>query len=143
MELVKNAIYTDPDDQSAWLYYWWILGNAPAYVELLGAYHLKDTPFVILAFNDIVRLIQKPNVLNKQGELLDGNLYPIPEKSKIKDSASIWIYAVTKDDLMIDRVTISSNSILPSSSGRRVPDKTWDIEIQSIKKNKGIHTFSS
>lgn len=110
-------------------------------MELLGAYHLKDTPFVILAFNDIVRLTQKPSVLKKQDELLYGNLYPIPEKSKRKDSASIWIYVLSKDDLVVDRVSISSSSILPSSSSRRVPDKPWDIQIQSIEKNKGIYTY--
>ncbi|KAG1176673.1 hypothetical protein G6F70_003372 [Rhizopus microsporus] len=138
LDLVKNAIYTDPDDQSAWLYYWWILGNAPEPVELLGAYHLKDTRFVILAFNDIVRLTQKPSVLKEQGDLLDGNLYPIPEKNKRKDSASIWIYVLSEDDLVVDRVSISSSSILPSSSGRRALDKSWDIQIQSVEKDKAI-----
>jgi geranylgeranyl transferase type-2 subunit alpha len=27
LDLIKNALYTEPDDQSAWLYYWWLVGR--------------------------------------------------------------------------------------------------------------------
>lgn len=27
LELIEAAIYTDPDDQSAWLYYRWVVGR--------------------------------------------------------------------------------------------------------------------
>jgi geranylgeranyl transferase type-2 subunit alpha len=29
-DLVKNAIYTDPEDQSAWLYELWLIGRGMA-----------------------------------------------------------------------------------------------------------------
>ncbi|KAG1239376.1 hypothetical protein G6F35_000046 [Rhizopus arrhizus] len=90
LDLVKNAIYTEPDDQSAWLYYRWILGRVSDAVELIGAYQLKDTPFIILAFNDIVRMRQMPSILNGKNEPLEGNMYPIPEKDEKKESSSIW-----------------------------------------------------
>lgn len=31
-DLIKPAIYTDPDDQSAWLYYWWLIGKGKLYL---------------------------------------------------------------------------------------------------------------
>ncbi|KAI8394326.1 uncharacterized protein BYT42DRAFT_554221 [Radiomyces spectabilis] len=27
LDIIKAAVYTDPDDQSAWLYYWWLIGR--------------------------------------------------------------------------------------------------------------------
>ncbi|CAG8483140.1 5280_t:CDS:2 [Paraglomus brasilianum] len=34
--IAKSAIYTDPDDQSAWLYYWWLLGREPHRIPVPG-----------------------------------------------------------------------------------------------------------
>ncbi|RUP47788.1 hypothetical protein BC936DRAFT_145326 [Jimgerdemannia flammicorona] len=27
IELIKAAVYTDPDDSSVWLYRWWLIGR--------------------------------------------------------------------------------------------------------------------
>ncbi len=33
-DLVKNAIYTDPEDQSAWLYELWLIGRGTVDIEM-------------------------------------------------------------------------------------------------------------
>ena len=64
---MKNAIYTDPEDQSAWLYYWWLLGRAPDNITLFGAYQMENDPsIIILGFNDKIKFMQKPRLLNEQ-----------------------------------------------------------------------------
>lgn len=34
-ELVKAAFYTDPDDQSAWLYHWWLVAQGMKNLTLI------------------------------------------------------------------------------------------------------------
>lgn len=49
LELTYNAIFTDPNDQSPWLYYWWILGRGVrrSYMrELYISRHLKRVVMV-------------------------------------------------------------------------------------------------
>ncbi|KAG0750100.1 hypothetical protein G6F57_002067 [Rhizopus arrhizus] len=139
LDLVKNAIYTEPDDQSAWLYYRWILGRVSDAVELIGAYQLKDTPFIILAFNDIVRMRQMPSILNGKNEPLEGNMYPIPEKDEKKESSSIWVYSLTNQETEACQVIISSDAILPSGSGRIGPKDIWNVQIQQIERGPNTH----
>ncbi|RCH89746.1 hypothetical protein CU098_006449, partial [Rhizopus stolonifer] len=131
LSLVKNAIYTDPEDQSAWLYYWWLMGNVSDKVELIGAYCLKDTRFIVLAFNDNVRLTQQPQVLNHKGEVLEGSLYPLPENARRPDRASLWIYSSEQD---ASKVVITSESVLPSSSSKLCHTTSWNKKVEQIDR---------
>lgn len=103
-------------------------------VELIGAYQLKDTPFIILAFNDIVRMRQMPSILNGKNEPLEGNMYPIPEKDEKKESSSIWVYSLTNQETEACQVIVSSDVILPSSSGKIGPKAVWNVQIQQIER---------
>ncbi|KAL7316697.1 Rab geranylgeranyltransferase [Mucor circinelloides] len=131
LDLVKNAIYTDPEDQSAWLYYWWLLGRAPDHVTLYGAYQMESDPsMVILGFNDRVKFMQKPRLLNEKDETVDCRLYPFDSKN---ESASIWILQAAKT---AKRVVIDANVILPSTSAKSIPhDKVWNSKLEKLDCN--------
>ncbi|KAF1800331.1 hypothetical protein FB192DRAFT_1286267 [Mucor lusitanicus] len=134
LDLVKNAIYTDPEDQSAWLYYWWLLGRAPDHVTLLGAYQMESDPsIVILGFNDTIRFMQKPRLLDQQDETLDCRLYPFDANSQ--NAASIWILQTTG---AAKRVVVDAHVILPSTSAKSIPhDKVWNLELNKLDCNIG------
>ncbi|KAL9556249.1 hypothetical protein MBANPS3_001974 [Mucor bainieri] len=142
LDLVKNAIYTDPEDQSAWLYYWWLLGRAPDHVTLFGAYQMESDPsMVILGFNDRIRLMQKPRLVNEQDETVNCRLYPFDSNNQ--GAASIWILQTTSTaaaaaaaTTTAKRVVVDANVILPSTSAKSIPhDKVWNLELDKLDCN--------
>ncbi|KAG2228636.1 hypothetical protein INT48_007089 [Thamnidium elegans] len=135
LDLVKAAIYTDPEDQSAWLYYWWLLGRAPEEVELLGAYQLKDTPLVILGFNDMIKFMQVPQLFDANNQPLLGKLYPLCEDS---GNASIWLFLLDNNIAAKNIIFDAASTILPSSSSKKVPCKQWDMNITEMDKGEGV-----
>ncbi|KAF9433399.1 hypothetical protein BGZ76_009500, partial [Entomortierella beljakovae] len=56
-DLVKNAIYTDPEDQSAWLYDLWLIGREDKNISILGATVISFQPLeIVIAFDQTVQL---------------------------------------------------------------------------------------
>lgn len=131
LDLVKNAIYTDPEDQSAWLYYWWLLGRAPNPIALLGAYQLADSSLIAFGFNDVIKLQQLPQILDQHGHLLSGQYYSL-------DGGSVWIMDLTDTTAVAKELVLDTNSVLPSSSSKSIlHDKTWKIQVQPVMRGKG------
>ncbi|KAI8879685.1 protein prenylyltransferase [Backusella circina FSU 941] len=121
LDLVKNAIYTDPEDQSAWLYYWWLVGKVRKEVSLLGAYRLEGSNIVIIGFDDHIKWITE----------LKGKVLPIHPTAG--DAASLWAFMPEIDTL--ERFQLDAGSVLPSSSARCVPEnKVWDVEIKTLSR---------
>jgi geranylgeranyl transferase type-2 subunit alpha len=120
------------------LYYWWLLGRAPDNITLFGAYQMENDPsIIILGFNDKIKFLQKPRLLNERDETIEYKLYPFG--STKNKSASIWILQ-TLDKHIAKRVTIGSNTILPSTSAKTIPyDKVWDIGLKKLDRNAGKH----
>lgn len=134
LDLVKNAIYTDPEDQSAWLYYWWLLGKAPENVSLLGAYRLEGTSLIVVGFNDIIKFTKLPELVDGANNKVSSRLYPVC--SEDGESSSIWVLSPSINDTPV-RVNVSSTNILPSCSSRLVPqNETWSVEIKQITRGK-------
>ncbi|KAG0175133.1 hypothetical protein DFQ29_007234 [Apophysomyces sp. BC1021] len=69
LDFIKNAIYTDPNDQSAWLYYWWLVGKAPEHVSLLGAFCVEGSNVVVVGFDDVITLVKSPLMTDSDGIL--------------------------------------------------------------------------
>lgn len=139
LDLVKAAIYTDPEDQSAWLYYWWLLGRAPEEVELFGAYQLQDTPLIFLGFNDVIKFMQLPRLFDKNDQLLLGKLYSLNQQ---QESSSIWVFVLDNNDQAVKNVIIQSDTILPSNSSKTIPqDKTWNLDIVQVTRDEGKDTM--
>ena len=56
LELVRNAVFTDPADQSAWLYQRWLLGKEMPVILLDNAFFLTNTSQICLLFNQPVKV---------------------------------------------------------------------------------------
>ncbi|XP_046842365.1 geranylgeranyl transferase type-2 subunit alpha-like isoform X2 [Xenia sp. Carnegie-2017] len=56
-QLVQNAFFTDPNDQSAWFYHRWLLGRAKNDIKILQAYARRhnDRLVVYILFNKQVK----------------------------------------------------------------------------------------
>ncbi|KAK7889585.1 hypothetical protein WMY93_025145 [Mugilogobius chulae] len=50
-ELVQNAFFTDPNDQSAWFYYRWLLGRADREEMISCVYVSRDEERVVVGFS--------------------------------------------------------------------------------------------
>jgi geranylgeranyl transferase type-2 subunit alpha len=133
-DLVKAAIYTDPEDQSAWLYYWWLIGRAPEKVEFQSAYQLINSSLVILGFNDAIKFTRVPELYNQNNENLSGKLYPLNEGD---ESSSVWLYLLDST-ITVDNIRIQSETVLPSNSSKTVPEnQKWELAVNQIKDEKG------
>jgi len=73
-ELVKNAVFTEPADQSPWLYHRWLLGKSQHNLFLLGAYklHLGDVPSLIVVFSEPVKFKENGLEILYQGQKQSG-----------------------------------------------------------------------
>lgn len=131
LDLVKAAIYTDPEDQSAWLYYWWLLGRAPEQVECTSAHQLIGSPLIFLGFNDAINFLELPKVYNEKNEPLLGKLYPLCHE--IDEKSSIWIFLLDISSATAARIHIQSETVLPSTASKSIPTNTkWDMRVNQL-----------
>ncbi|KAG2180774.1 hypothetical protein INT44_003781 [Umbelopsis vinacea] len=91
LDLIKNALYTEPDDQSAWLYYWWLVGRVPSHVQILGAYSVSNTPSLFVVFDDEVQLAGDIAVQDEQNNNVNGSWYGVSSTTAHKPS-SVWAF---------------------------------------------------
>lgn len=62
-ELVQSAFFTEPDDQSAWLYHRWLLSKVSPLISAPSNYHLNHT--LAENFGDLARLQTELNLVDQ------------------------------------------------------------------------------
>ncbi|KAG0051573.1 hypothetical protein BGZ83_003546 [Gryganskiella cystojenkinii] len=95
-DLVKNAIYTDPEDQSAWLYDLWLIGREKRSISALGASVISFHPLeIVVAFDETVKL-KTPFTVSTR---LDHVVAPLEGEWKAtgsdSDLGTVWIFQQT------------------------------------------------
>ncbi|KAI1316892.1 hypothetical protein EDD11_009382 [Mortierella claussenii] len=92
-DLIKNAIYKDPEDQSAWLYDLWLIGREEGSISVLGATVISFHPLeIVVAFDRTVRL-RRPFTVST---MLQHVAVPLEGEWKATGSdsslGSVWIF---------------------------------------------------
>ncbi|KAF5894695.1 geranylgeranyl transferase type-2 subunit alpha, partial [Clarias magur] len=70
-ELVQNAVFTDPNDQSAWFYYRWLLGRAEREALISCVYVSREGERVAVAFSKPVNVVSLMLVLDGQPQQVE------------------------------------------------------------------------
>ncbi|KAK3518804.1 hypothetical protein QTP70_014890 [Hemibagrus guttatus] len=70
-ELVQNAVFTDPNDQSAWFYYRWLLGRAEREELISCVYVSREGERVAVAFSKPVNVVNLMLVLDGQPQQVE------------------------------------------------------------------------
>ncbi|KAF9196928.1 hypothetical protein BGZ50_004515 [Haplosporangium sp. Z 11] len=92
-DLVKNAFYTDPADQSAWLYELWLIGREERSISVLGATVISFNPLeVVVAFDESVKLCNPFTVTTRvdhKAVALEGEWRATGSDAAV---GSVWIF---------------------------------------------------
>ncbi|KAF9110786.1 hypothetical protein BGW39_004576, partial [Mortierella sp. 14UC] len=92
-DLVKNAIYTDPEDQSAWLYELWLIGREERSISILGANVISFHPLeIVVAFDETVKMCKPFTVSTRVEHVaipLEGEWKATGSDSEL---GSVWIF---------------------------------------------------
>ncbi|CAG8523710.1 4132_t:CDS:10, partial [Ambispora gerdemannii] len=126
-DLVKSAIYTDPDDQSAWLYHLWLVGREIRHISVLGAYFDPKERGIVLSFDDEIGMISPFLVShgsgNNNGKVQgdwrpSGGIFKHDQLNSDRLYGFVWIFTPTEDisNSSTLTVTIDPSSIVPSHS---------------------------
>lgn len=86
-ELVQNAAFTDPNDQSAWFYHRWLLGRGDIQLDLMFLHFSRDGS-VILLFS---RHVQVDTVANSIKLSVNGIAQETKWSQPTNKYAKVWI----------------------------------------------------
>ncbi|KAI8333736.1 hypothetical protein BC941DRAFT_434331 [Chlamydoabsidia padenii] len=147
LAMVGDAIFTDPDDQSAWLYYWWLLGQAPSPITMIGAFQPRSTSHIIIGFNGVVGFSALPKITTNSNNLT-GNWYTInisssstPLYGMKHSSSSVWLFVPNETQQLDQDITvhIQSDDIYPVSSAMTVESgRLWKYPVKLIDSSDKV-----
>ncbi|KAI8142547.1 hypothetical protein BJV82DRAFT_540049 [Fennellomyces sp. T-0311] len=138
--MVKEAIYTEPDDQSAWLYYRWIIGHLAEPIMFLGAYTFAKHFFVVLLFDDEVFLKNPPKMLDGAGNAVDGSW--VSGGSGSSGSSTVWIFKPVNTKCPT-KVRIEPANLVPSTLSRSTPTTVLEEPIVALEESNDFTIYST
>nr|CAH8838688.1 unnamed protein product [Trichobilharzia regenti] len=142
LDLVHNAIYTDPADQSPWFYYWWLLGRGERKVYLRELYISRQMERFVLVFSSpkLIRALKKLQVSIKvfpYGGTISDAVTLTPEllggwNSVLDDLSAVWWLPISQD--LVFRYA-------PESDKHLYQSRPWNVVAQVCipKRNEGCH----
>ncbi|KAG2218567.1 hypothetical protein INT45_014156, partial [Circinella minor] len=132
--MVKEAIYTEPDDQSAWLYYRWIVGHVRDPVLFFGAFRFSSSHLVILIFDDDISLVSPPKMMDSStGKTIEGSWLPINPTSA--ETSTTWVYKPWDTSKNPDSLSIEPNGLVASSLSKSISKTCLNKPILSIESD--------
>jgi Protein prenyltransferase alpha subunit repeat len=122
-DLVHNAVFTEPKDQSAWLYYLWLVGKSkgggkvhgvqlltlsPAKVAVTAVRGSVSARHIRVEFDDPV-LVHALPVYDRTGQIVEGVWQPIPGMSK---TSCTWEFEA-QSDAIVEQLQVLSQYVQP------------------------------
>ncbi|KAF9348941.1 hypothetical protein BGX34_002155, partial [Mortierella sp. NVP85] len=136
-DLVKNAIYTDPADQSAWLYDLWLIGREERNISVLGATVISFHPLeIVVAFDETVKL-RNPFTVST---MLDHIAVPLEGEWKATGSdssiGSIWIFQQAPGSTFgpTVEIVVFSDDVCGVRGGSRMTSAVC-FELETLEQN--------
>ncbi|KAJ3034951.1 hypothetical protein HK097_004329, partial [Rhizophlyctis rosea] len=114
-EIVRNAVYTEPADQSAWLYQRWLLGKKPLPLAILGTCLLRedDRSALVFVFN------QPTKITNPASISLTVDTEPVNHSGSLQSHYTpvhaIWLPTLPKGDEFV--IAIEKDAFVSGSGG--------------------------
>ncbi|XP_047663308.1 geranylgeranyl transferase type-2 subunit alpha [Tachysurus fulvidraco] len=101
-ELVQNAVFTDPSDQSVWFYYRWLLGRAEREELISCVYVSREGERVAVAFSKPVNVVSLMLLLDGQPQQVEWrSVHPQFHHSPVWVILLPYLYTVNEERLQI------------------------------------------
>ncbi|KAG0257666.1 hypothetical protein DFQ27_005004 [Actinomortierella ambigua] len=142
---IKNAIYTDPEDQSAWLYELWLVGREDKHISILGASVISFQPLleIVVAFDETIQLRQPFTVMTRVSD--DAEPTPLAGEWKATGSdaglGSVWIFQQSPESVYgtTVEVVVFPDDVCGQRAGSRLMAPVC-FELETI--NQDLETIS-
>ncbi|XP_006811905.1 geranylgeranyl transferase type-2 subunit alpha-like [Saccoglossus kowalevskii] len=139
-ELVQNAFFTDPNDQSAWFYHRWLLGRAEAPQSIRSVLICRSINRIVVCFTKPLDIVQQPLSVSINGNLIKTSWYSASNRDVY---SLVWIFQIPDTVLNDDTDAVILISLNNDQISKHCILKKGDTECV-IKDNSTPETvFSS
>ncbi|KAF9899350.1 hypothetical protein BX616_003085, partial [Lobosporangium transversale] len=140
-DLVKDVVYKNPDNQSAWLYNLGLIGREEPSISIIGASVISFHPLeVVVAFDQNVKL-RNPFTVST---MLDHNVVPLEGEWKATGSDSslgyIWIFQQVSGSVYgpTVEIVIFANDVYGVKAGSKLGSPAVCFEVETGEQDFGV-----